>query len=92
MATNQDKKNIKKSGIQFRPGTQEEADRKNSGGATQIVLKRREPKYEVSRKNLKGRNDWDTKTGASKGVPVFSVDESIAVRYDGGKKTYGWCE
>ena len=51
MATNQDKKNIKKSGIQFRPMTQEEADRKNSGGATQIVLKRREPKYEVSRKN-----------------------------------------
>ena len=57
MATNQDKKNIKKSEIPLRAGTQEEADRKNAGGATQIVLKRREPKYEVSRKNLKGKND-----------------------------------
>ena len=51
MATNQGKKSIKKSEIPLRAGTQEEADRKNSGGATQIVLKRREPKYEVSRKS-----------------------------------------
>ena len=51
MDSNQGKKNIKKSGIQFRPGTQEEATRLNAGGATQIVLKRREPKYEVSRKS-----------------------------------------
>ncbi len=51
MATNQGKENIKKSETVFSLGTQEGADRKNSGGATQIVLKRREPKYEVSRKS-----------------------------------------
>ncbi len=56
MAINQDKKNTKKSETVFSLGTQEGADRKNAGGATQIVLKRREPKYEVSRKNLKGRS------------------------------------
>ena len=40
-----------------RPLTQEDCNRLNAGGATQIVLNRRVRKYEVSRKNLKGRND-----------------------------------
>ena len=53
----QDKKPTQKSRVQVRLGTQEEADRLNAGGATQFVLNRRERKYEVSRKNLKGRND-----------------------------------
>ena len=53
----QDKKNTQKSEIPLRPMTQEDCNRLNAGGATQIVLKRREPKYEVSRKNLKGKND-----------------------------------
>ena len=53
----QDKKNTQKSEIQFRPGTQEEANRLSNGGATQIVLKRRERKYEVSPENLKGRSN-----------------------------------
>ncbi len=57
MAINQDKKNTKKSETVFSLGTQEGADRLNAGGVTQIVLKRRERKYEVSRKNLKGKND-----------------------------------
>ncbi len=51
MVTNQGKENIKKSRTVPRAGTQERADQLNAGGATQIVLKRREPKYEVSRKN-----------------------------------------
>jgi hypothetical protein len=51
MDSNQGKKNTQKSEIVFRPMTQEEADRKNAGGATQIVLNRKERKYEVSRKN-----------------------------------------
>ena len=42
--------------VVFRPGTQEEATRLNNGGATQIVLKRREKKYEVSPENLKIRS------------------------------------
>ncbi len=53
----QNKKPTKKSQVQVTLGTQEEADRLNAGGATQIVLNRRERKYEVSRKNLKGKND-----------------------------------
>jgi hypothetical protein len=53
----QDKKRIKKSRTVPRVMTQEDCNRLNAGGATQIVLKRREPKYEVSRKNLKGKND-----------------------------------
>ncbi len=44
MATNQDKQYIPKSRIV--PGTQEEATALNNGGATQIVLKRREKKSE----------------------------------------------
>ena len=57
MSKNQDKKPTKKSPVQVTLGTQESADRKNAGGATQFVLNRRERKYEVSRKNLKGRKE-----------------------------------
>ncbi|MBT6716177.1 MAG: hypothetical protein HOB18_00865, partial [Nitrospina sp.] len=46
----QGKKSIQKSEIQFRPMTQEEADRKNSGGATQIVLNRRRNKSKPTKK------------------------------------------
>ena len=52
----QDKKNTQKSEIQFRPMTQERATQLNSGGATQIVLNRKQKKYEVSPENLKGRS------------------------------------
>ena len=52
----QDKKNTQKSEIPFRLGTQERATQLNNGGATQIVLKRKERKYAVSPENLKGRS------------------------------------
>jgi hypothetical protein len=53
----QGKKPTKKSQVEVELMTQEDCDRLNAGGATQIVLKRRERKWEVSPKNLKGRND-----------------------------------
>ena len=52
----QDKKNTQKSEIPLRAGTQERATQLNNGGATQIVLKRKERKYAVSPENLKGRS------------------------------------
>ena len=52
----QDKKNTQKSEIVFRPMTQERATQLNNGGATQIVLRRRNRKWEVSPENLKGRS------------------------------------
>jgi len=51
MSKNQDKKPTKKSPVKVKLMTQERATQLNAGGATQIVLKRKEPKYEVSRKN-----------------------------------------
>jgi hypothetical protein len=53
----QAKKNTQKSEIQFRPMTQERATQLNAGGAAQIVLKRRDRKWEVSPENLKGRSE-----------------------------------
>jgi hypothetical protein len=52
----QDKKRIKKSRPVPRPGTQEDCNRLNAGGATQIVLNRRHKKWEISPENLKGRS------------------------------------
>ena len=50
------KKNTQKSEIPLRPMTQERATQLNNGGATQIVLKRKERKYAVSPENLKIRS------------------------------------
>ena len=52
----QDKKPTKKPQVRIRPMTQERATQLNNGGATQIVLKRRHKKWEVSPENLKGRS------------------------------------
>ena len=52
-----DKKRINKLPVRVKLMTQEDCNRLNAGGATQIVLNRRVRKYEVSRKNLKGKND-----------------------------------
>jgi hypothetical protein len=49
----QDKKRIKKSQIVSRPMTQEDANRLNAGGATQIVLNRRGPRFVSTRKETK---------------------------------------
>jgi hypothetical protein len=51
MSKKQDKKPIKKSKVRVRPGTQEEANRLNAGGATQIVLNRRGPGFVPTKKH-----------------------------------------
>jgi hypothetical protein len=47
----QDKKRIKKSPVRVKLGTQEGANRLNAGGATQIVLNRRGPRSEPTKKH-----------------------------------------
>jgi hypothetical protein len=48
----QDKKRIKKSPVRVKLMTQEDCNRLNAGGATQIVLNRRVRKWEISPQNL----------------------------------------
>ncbi len=50
MSKKQDKKPSKKSKVRVRLGTQEEANRLNAGGATQIVLNRRGNKSKPTKK------------------------------------------
>ncbi len=52
MSKKQDKKPTKKSPVKVVLMTQEDCNRLNAGGATQIVLNRRHKKWEISPENL----------------------------------------